>query len=93
MGLGMLKILRCPWSRRRLDRYLDDDPAAPLSQRERRRLESHLAVCQWCTRTLEGHRLVRRVLAAAAADSTPDAGAVRRLQLLLDDLGAGATGR
>lgn len=56
-------MLTCHWSARRIQRYLDVDPAAPLQAREVERLEAHLATCEKCAAAAEEYRGVRRALA------------------------------
>ncbi len=76
----MMPTLTCWWSARRLDRYLDADPAAPLAPEEVRRLEHHVSVCSRCRQSLANRRRVRAALDRLGERRTPDAGAVRRLE-------------
>lgn len=57
-----LYMLRCLWSGRRIQRYLDADPTAPLSKREKKLLEAHLAVCEYCAQTCAEQRALKRAL-------------------------------
>lgn len=77
----ILHMWRCRWARRRLQRYLDADPSAALSELEVRRLQAHLATCQRC-RAIEGeYRGLSRALAGWSGDHTPDPEVVARLRL------------
>jgi hypothetical protein len=46
MMSAIATMLTCHWSARRIQRYLDSDPATPLEPGEVRRLEAHLATCE-----------------------------------------------
>jgi anti-sigma factor RsiW len=72
--------LACRWARRRLQRYLDADPAAPLSAAEVRRIEGHIATCERCSSLAVEHRGMRRALAFLGASRGPDPAAVARLR-------------
>lgn len=77
-------MLTCHWSARRIDRYLDADPSAPLTAEEVRRLEGHLAVCERCGLVTEEHRALRRALARWSEQHPPAPDAVARLHRTLD---------
>lgn len=76
----MIAMVTCWWSARRLDRYLDADPGAPLAPHEVRRLERHLSVCARCRRAADDRRRVRAALRSLTARRTPDPASVRRLE-------------
>ncbi len=80
------QMLTCHWSARRISRYLDSDPAAPLSPGEVSRLENHLANCEKCTEVLGEHRALTRALARWSSRSEIDPAAVQRLRGFVDDL-------
>ncbi len=82
----------CRWAGRRIQRYLDADPAAPLTVQEVHRLETHLATCAKCTAAAEDYRGIRRALETWSQRRTPDPGVVSRVrdtarQLIADDAG------
>ena len=56
------RMATCHWSARRIERYLDNDPSAPLTLSEVRRLEEHLAVCEECARVTPEQRALSRAL-------------------------------
>lgn len=72
--------LTCWWSARRLDRYLDADPAAPLPSDEVRRLEHHLSVCSRCQQSVANRRRVADALNRLSPRRQPDPDTVRRLE-------------
>lgn len=80
------QMLTCHWSARRLQRYLDADPAAPLTPGEVARLEEHLATCERCAAALGEHRLLRRALSGWGRGTAVDPASVDRVRSLLDDL-------
>jgi len=80
------QMLTCHWSARRVQRYLDADPAAPLTPGEVARFESHLAVCERCTRLAEQHRALHRALSLWWGSAPVDPPAVRRLRDFVTDL-------
>lgn len=53
---------RCGVVRRHVDRYLDADPSAPLSEERVAEVEAHLGVCSDCTNLIEDLRGLRRML-------------------------------
>lgn len=83
------QMVTCRWTARRLSRYLDADPAAPLTPGEVARLEAHLAECELCSRALAGQRAVVRALAGWGRSRPADPAAVARARALLDDLAEG----
>lgn len=74
------------WAGRRIQRYLDADPAAALTAEEVRRLQAHLAICEKCSSAAEDYRGLRRALATWAARRAPDPAAVMRLRLAAERL-------
>jgi len=80
------QMLTCHWSARRLQRYLDADPAAPLTPGEVARLEEHLATCERCTRVAEQHRALHRALSLWSGGTGVDPRAVERVRDFLTNL-------
>lgn len=92
MMSAIATMLTCRWSARRLQRYLDADPAAPLQPADMHRLESHLAICRKCAAAAEEYRGVRRSLLRWSQRQTPDPAMVMRVRLaaermLVEDVG------
>lgn len=79
MTRSLPEMMACRWSARRIQRYLDADPAVLLAPGEVARLEGHLAVCEKCTQTAAEHRALHSALSRWSTP-IPDPGAVERLR-------------
>lgn len=85
--IGTLRqMVTCHWSARRIQRYLDSDPAAPLTPGEVIRLEAHLATCERCSEMVTEHRALHRALSLWSGRRAVDPAAVERLRCFIDDL-------
>lgn len=82
----------CRWSARRIQRYLDSDPAAPLTMAEIHRLETHLATCERCSAKVEQYQGLRRALMRWTQRRTPDPTVVTRVQDAMEQFMAEDTG-
>ena len=89
MITSLRRMLTCQWTARRIQRYLDADPAAPLTPGEVARLESHLAECDKCTRVTEEHRALHRALSRWPGRPLPDEATVTRLRGFVEDMTTG----
>lgn len=89
MTVSLRQLLACHWSARRVQRYLDADPAAPLSSAELSRLEAHLAVCERCTQLTHEHRALHRALGSWSGGPAPDEHSLTRLRSFVDNLSHG----
>jgi len=78
--------LTCRWSARRLQRYLDADPAALLDPSEIRRLEAHLAECDKCRAAASEFRQIDSALSRWALRRMPDPDSVTRMHDVVDRL-------
>ncbi len=91
--MSMLSTMwTCRWAACRIQRYLDGDPAAPLTPAEVHRLETHLATCAKCASTAEDFRRLRRALATWSQHRAPEPAMVARVrdtarQLIADEAG------
>ncbi len=92
MSGAFRQMLTCHWSARRIQRYLDADPSAPLTPGEVARLEEHVATCEKCGEVLRQHRTLHRALSLWSGRRPVDPDAVGRMQSLLDDLTDGRRG-
>lgn len=90
MNGSVRQMLTCHWSARRIQRYLDFDPAAPLTPGEVVRLEAHLATCEKCSDVLREHRALSRALALWSGRRGVDPAAVHRLRGFIDELTEGS---
>lgn len=77
-------MLTCHWSARRIQRYLDSDPAAPLNPDEIARLEAHLAECDKCSAAATEYRQINTALSRWAARRMPDPTAVTHMHQVVD---------
>nr|WP_314144969.1 zf-HC2 domain-containing protein [uncultured Rhodococcus sp.] len=84
-------MLTCHWSARRIQRYLDADPAAPLEPEEIRRLEAHLAVCEKCRAAEIEFGQISAALSRWTVRTMPDQTSVREMHRFLDRLTGGDT--
>lgn len=89
MSGPLRQMLNCHWSARRIQRYLDADPAAPLTPGEIARLEEHVATCEKCDEVMRQHRGLHRALSLWSRRLPVDPAAVSRTRALLDDLTEG----
>ena len=82
-------VVTCHWSGRRIQRYLDADPAAPLDVDEIRRLEAHLAMCERCKAAENEFRQINTALSRWAVHTIPDQKSVEHVRHFLDRLTSG----
>ena len=80
------QMLTCRWSARRIQRYLDADPAAPLTPGEVSRLEGHLATCEKCTQIATEHRALHRALSRWSGGKGVDPRSVDRVRDFLSNI-------
>lgn len=86
MMADLRTMLTCRWAARRVQRYLDGDPAAPLGDAEARRLQEHLAKCARCSGRIEEYRALGQALRAWSARNAPEPERLTRLQNHAEDL-------
>lgn len=80
------QMLTCHWSARRIQRYLDADPAARLTPGEISRLEGHLATCEKCTDLVAEHRALHRALSLWSSATAVDPRSVDRLRAFVSTI-------
>ncbi len=80
-------LVTCHWTGRRIQRYLDADPAAPLDAAEIARLEAHVDECERCATASREFRMLRGALGRWATPADEDA--VQRLRGVVDTLTKG----
>ncbi|MDJ0396133.1 zf-HC2 domain-containing protein [Rhodococcus sp. G-MC3] len=76
-------MLTCHWSARRIQRYLDADPAASDGPTDIRRLEAHLTVCETCR---GAEQELQQISAALSVQTMPDQNSVEHVRDFLDRL-------
>ncbi|MDQ2757088.1 MAG: zf-HC2 domain-containing protein [Actinomycetota bacterium] len=81
MMTRLRQMLTCHWSARRIQRYLDADPAARLAPGEVQRLEQHLAVCGKCSVAADEYRGLGRVVLQWSQRRVPDPGVTARVRV------------
>ncbi len=79
-------MLRCRWSAQRIQRYLDQDPSAPLTPAETSKLVEHLDICARCTAAADEYRGLRRTLLHWSQRRFTDPDAVDRLRRVSEQL-------
>lgn len=79
-------MVTCHWSARRIQRYLDSDPAALLEPSEIRRLEAHLAQCDKCSNVVVEFRQIDSALSRWALRRMPDRESVWHMHEVVDRL-------
>lgn len=79
-------MMTCHWSARRIQRYLDADPAALLGPDEIRRLEAHLAECDRCAAAVAEYRHIDSALSRWALRRMPDPRSVIKMRDVVDHL-------
>ena len=85
--IGVLRqMVTCHWTARRIHRYLDADPAAPLTPGEITRLEEHVAACETCSEVVRQHRVLHRALSLWSRRQPLDPASVDRMRVVVDDL-------
>jgi hypothetical protein len=80
------QMLTCHWSARRIQRYLDADPAAPLTPGEISRLDGHLATCEKCNQVATEHRALHRALSLWSGGAGVDPESVDRVRDFLSTI-------
>jgi anti-sigma factor RsiW len=80
------QMVTCHWSARRIQRYLDADPAARLTPGEISRLEGHLTTCEKCTQLVAEHRALHRALSLWSSGTAVDPRSVDRLRAFVSTI-------
>lgn len=75
------QLLECRRTAKNLQRFLDRDPSAPLSEEDRERVRVHLAECGKCAALSEEYRVLHRSLERFGATLEPEPGAVDRVRV------------
>lgn len=86
MKQSLMQMITCHWSGRHIQRYLDADPAAPLTAEEVARIEGHLAICDKCTQLAAEHRALHGALSRLIGEAGTDHESVARLHKFLIDI-------
>lgn len=81
--MNLLMALRCKWATRRLQQYIDMDPAVELSKKEITRIRAHLAECARCSTMVADYKKISKTLRWLGESSAPDEATLSRLKLKL----------
>lgn len=72
--------MRCKWTTRRLQRYIDMDPAATLSAQDIIRVRAHLAECEKCSTSVDDYKRMNIALRWVGKNTAPDESSLERLR-------------
>ncbi len=81
---SIAQMWECRRTARNLQRFLDRDPSAPLSDEDRRRVEIHLQECEKCATLSAEYRILHQWLDRLGESMEPAPEAVQRVRLALD---------
>ncbi|PFG19145.1 anti-sigma factor family protein [Serinibacter salmoneus] len=86
------ELMRCHWTGRRIPRYLDHDPAAPLTPAEVERVEEHLEACGRCREAVRENRVLRLAMSRIPQRVPMDPGTLERMRRMVTDWAEGQEG-
>jgi anti-sigma factor RsiW len=78
------QLLECRRTARNLQRFLDRDPSAPLSEEDRRRVAAHLDECEKCAAISAEYQALHASLQHLGSALAPDPQAVERVRAAVD---------
>jgi len=81
---SIVQMWECRRTARSLQRFLDRDPAAPLSEVDLERVEIHLAECKKCTALSEECQALHQALQHLGEAMQPGPDSVDRVRLALE---------
>jgi anti-sigma factor RsiW len=84
--MNIVFAMRCKWTNRRLQRYIDMDPAAKLSEDEITRVRAHIAECERCTSSVEDYTKMKSALHWLGDLKAPDEDSLSRLRSKIDQI-------
>ena len=84
--MNLIFALRCKWTSRRLQQYIDMDPAAELSEREITRVRAHLTECEKCSSSVADYKKISKTLRWFGDNNAPDETMLNRLKLKLNQI-------
>jgi anti-sigma factor RsiW len=84
--MNLVFALHCKWTARRLQQYIDMDPAAKLSEGEITRVRAHLAECEKCSTSVADYKKISKTLRWIGESNVPDQTTLNRLKLKLDQI-------
>ncbi len=84
--MNLAFALRCKWTARRLQQYIDMDPAAELSAKEIAQVRNHLAECEKCSVSVADYKKISKTLRWFGDNNSPDETTINRLKLKLNQI-------
>jgi anti-sigma factor RsiW len=84
--MNVVFAMRCTWTGRRLQRYIDMDPAATLSDGEITRVRAHLANCEKCSTSVADFKKIGSAMRWLGESKAPDDSSLDRLRSRLDQI-------
>jgi anti-sigma factor RsiW len=84
--MNLVFAMRCKWTARRLQQYIDMDPAAELSEGEITRVRAHLAECEKCSTSVTDYTKINKTLRWMGESNVPDEMTLNRLKSKLDQI-------
>lgn len=87
MKVDELRLLpECRRTRRRLQRFLDRDPSAPLTAAEEREVQAHLEICEKCQNLAADFTALHASLGRLGAGLAPEQDVIDRVHGFLDSI-------
>jgi anti-sigma factor RsiW len=84
--MNLVFAMRCKWTARRLQQYIDMDPAAELSEKEITRVRGHLTECEKCSTSVADYKKISKTLRWFGDNNAPDETMLNRLKLKLNQI-------
>jgi anti-sigma factor RsiW len=84
--MNLVIAMRCKWTARRLQQYIDMDPAAKLTGGEITRVRAHLAECEKCSSTVADYKKISKTLRWLGDTNAPDEASLSRLMVKLNQI-------
>ncbi len=78
--------IRCKWTTRHLQRYIDMDPAANLSAQDITRVRAHLAECEKCRTSVDDYKRMNAALRWIGKNTVPEEASLKRLKEKLNQI-------
>lgn len=78
--MNLAVAVRCKINSRRLSRYIDRDPAAPLSESEILKVQLHLVECEKCAVAVRDLTNMKYAMRWLGSSQMPDESSIERLK-------------
>ncbi|MFA7324571.1 MAG: zf-HC2 domain-containing protein [Candidatus Nanopelagicales bacterium] len=78
------QMLECRRTARQLQQFLDRDPSAPLSTKDRERVQAHLDVCERCSGLAREYEELHRSLRQFGEEAGPAPEALDRVKAAVE---------